>query len=221
MTTSNELTTESTSTAGGEIVARAGTYYRVTRYIITVAIIAMGLWFGYDGYYGWPEKNRKIDELTKLQQEAQARGDLDEANRLTQQKNEVGVYHSDFQLGFQKFLFFTLPPLALVLFFRWMWISRGAYRLTSDNVLHVPGHPPVPLDRVTELDKRLWDRKGIAYVGYEGPGGQQGRLKLDDFIYEREPTDAIYKRVEDHVAPPAQEQPEPSEQAAQQEQVES
>jgi len=201
MTTSNEPTTEIAGTGGGEIVARAGTYYRVTRYIITAVIIALGLWFGYDGYYGWPAKNRKIEEIDKLQQAALARGDQDEANRLTQQKNDVGVYHTDFQLAFQKFLFFTLPPLGLILFARWMWISRGAYRLTSDNVLHAPGHPPVPLDRITELDKRLWDRKGIAYVGYEGPDGRQGRLKLDDFIYEREPTDAISKRIEDYVAP--------------------
>ena len=214
MTTPNEATTESPGTSDREIVARAGTYYRVTRYAITAVIIALGLWFGYDGYYGWPAKNRKIEEIDKLQKAALARGDQDEANRLTQQKNDVGVYHRDFQLAFQKFLFFTLPPLGLALFIRWMYISRGAYRLTPDNVLHVPGHPPVPLDRITELDKRLWDRKGIAYVGYEGPDAQPGRLKLDDFIYEREPTDAIYKRIEDYVAPPAQEEDAPQEQSA-------
>ena len=218
MTTSNEAATESAVTTSGDIVARAGTYYRVTRYTITVALIAMGLWFGYDGFYGWPAKNRKIEEIDKQQQAAHARGDQDEANRLTQQKNDIGVYHSDLQLGFQKFLFFTLPPLALILFVRWMWISRGEYRLTPDNVLHMPGHPPVPMDRVTELDKRLWDRKGIAYVGYEGPDGQPGKLKLDDFIYEREPTDAIYKRIEDYVAPASQQQ---ADQPAQPEQVES
>ena len=218
MTTSNQATTGAASTGGGEIVARAGTYYRVTRYVITAALIVMGLWFGYDGFYGWPEKNRKILEIDKQQQEALARGDQDEANRLTQEKNNVGTFHSDADLLLQKVLFFTLPPLGLVLLARWMWISRGAYRLTSDNVLHVPGHPPVRLDQITELDKRLWDRKGIAYVGYEGPGGQQGRLKLDDFIYEREPTDAIYKRIEDYVAPASQPQ---TEESAQQEQVES
>ena len=122
MTTPNEATTESPRTGDREIVARAGTYYRVTRYAITAVIIALGLWFGYDGYYGWPAKNRKIEEIDKLQKAALARGDQDEANRLTQQKNDVGVYHSDFQLAFQKFLFFTLPPLGLVLFVRWMYI---------------------------------------------------------------------------------------------------
>jgi hypothetical protein len=217
MTTSNEAATESASNAGGDIVARAGKYYRVTRYIITAALIIMGLWFGYDGFYGWPAKNDKIREIDKQQQAALARGDQDEANRLTQEKNNVGTFHSDADLLLQKVLFFTLPPLGLALFARWMWISRGRYRLTADDVLHVPGHPPVPLDRITELDKRLWDRKGIAYVGYEGPGGQQGKLKLDDFIYEREPTDAIYKRIEDYLAPASQQQ---AEEPAQQEQVE-
>jgi hypothetical protein len=69
----------------------------------------------------------------------------------------------------------------------------------------------VPLDAITELDKRLWDRKGIAMVSYELPGGGgSGTLKLDDFIYEREPTDEIYKRIEDYVAPSAQQTEEES-----------
>ena len=54
----------------------------------------------------------------------------------------------------------------------------------------------------------MWDRKGIAFVGYEGLDGRPGKLKLDDFIYEREPTDAIFKRIEDYVAPAAQQQAE-------------
>jgi hypothetical protein len=38
-------------------------------------------------------------------------------------------------------------------------------------------------------------------ITYELPAGQKGTLKLDDFIYQREPTDEIFKRVEQHVAP--------------------
>ena len=213
MTTTNDVESQ-TSTPGGEIVARAGTYYRITRYVITAVMLAMGLWFGSDGYKAWPEQNRKIEAIEEQRKEARARGDSATDAKLLEQQNEIGTHHSEADILLQKVLFFTLPPLAIALFVRWMYISRGAYRLTADNVLHVPGHPPVPMDSITELDKRLWDRKGIAYVGYELPGGGQGRLKLDDFVYEREPTDDIYKRIEEYVAPPA----EPSEEDAPQEQ---
>jgi hypothetical protein len=211
-TTSNE--TVDPAGPRGEIVARAGTYYRVTRYVITAVMVGMGLWFGYDGFVNWPDQNEKIAAIETQRAEARARGDSAADAKLLEEQNKIGTKHTDWDIMLQKILFFTLPPLGIALFVRWMYISRGAYRLTGDNVLHVPGHPPVPMDAVTELDKRLWDRKGIAYVGYELPGGPQGRLKLDDFVYEREPTDAIYKRIEDYVAPQAEDVDAPQEQSA-------
>jgi hypothetical protein len=190
----------------GEIVAKAGTYYRVARYVIFAVMLGMGLWFGYDGFRGYPEHNKKVDELEARRTTALNRGDKDEETRILAEMNEIGKRKSDKDIFFQKLLFFTLPPLAIALIVRWLWISRGAYRLTADNVLHVPGHPPVPVDSITEIDRRLWDRKGIVLISYELADGQKGTLKLDDFIYQREPTDEIFKRIEDQVAPPAQDQ---------------
>jgi hypothetical protein len=62
----------------------------------------------------------------------------------------------------------------------------------------------VPLSAIRRIDKRLWDRKGIAFIDYDldGSGGAGGRLKLDDFVYERKPTDEIYERIERFVTPP-------------------
>jgi len=201
MTTTDVLTPP--PPPSGEIVARAGTYYRVTRYVITVVMVGMGLWFGYDGFFNWPEQNAKIAVIEEQRKEARARGDEALDKKLLEEQNDIGKHHTDWDIMLQKILFFTLPPLGLALLARWVFISRGAYRLTADNMLYAPGHPPVSFDNVTELDKRLWDRKGIAYVGYEIAGGKQGRIKLDDFVYDREPTDAIFKRVEEYVTPAA------------------
>lgn len=197
------MTATDVSNRGEEtIVAPAGTYYRGTRYVITAVMIAMGLWFGYDGFYNWPEQNRKIEALEAERADALADGDDERAAQLLNDINAVGKKHSDSDLRLQKILFFTLPPLGLAFLIRWVWISRGAYRLTQGNVLEVPGHPPVPLDSIIELDKRQWDRKGIAYITYELADGRRGTLKLDDFIYQREPTDQIYTRIEHHLTPP-------------------
>jgi hypothetical protein len=83
--------------------------------------------------------------------------------------------------------------------FRGLYGTRGAYRL-SGNTLHAPGHPPVPLDAVRAIDQSKWDRKGIVYIDYE-LNGKTGRLKLDDFMYQREPTDQIHDRIVAAVAP--------------------
>ncbi len=103
--------------------------------------------------------------------------------------------HQDRDIQIQKYLGFSLLPLGIVLGFWFFYSSRGAYRLTGD-VLSIPGHPPVPLQAVRDIDKTKWDRKGIAYVDYELPDGTQGSFRLDDFVYERKPTDEIFARIE-------------------------
>jgi hypothetical protein len=168
-----------TSGDGEEIVARAGRYYRNTRYLFVAGMIVMGAYFAYDGWVGYPREQA-----------------------LHQQNPKAGVPHSDTDILLQKVLGCTLPPLGL-LFLGWtLHNSRGAYRMTAD-VLSVPGHPDVPMEAVRAIDKSNWDRKGIAYVDYE-VGGQVGRLKLDDFVYDRGPTDRIMDRVQAHVAPAAE-----------------
>jgi hypothetical protein len=220
MTTStNPATAGDQSFVRGEIVARAGTYFRNTRYLITIALLAMGLWFGYDGFINWPRQYDKYEQLEKERLAAEKAGDAERAKKLLDERNTYrDPKNRDWDLGLQRLLFYVLPPLGIAAFVRWMYISRGAYRLGPDNVLHVPGHPPVPLDAISELDKRLWDRKGIAYVGYELPDGRTGRLKLDDFVYQREPTDQIFDRINEYVTPQAQAETSDTPEAQEQEQ---
>jgi hypothetical protein len=181
MTTNSSETPTSTEAVAattpptGDIVARAGKYYRNTRYIITIGLFLMGLWFVRDGFFVWPKENAQ----------AKAAGKPDP--------------HPGLDVPLNKLFGVTLPPLALVLLARWLHISRGEYRLAGQT-LHVPGHPPVPFEMITAVDKRQWDRKGIAYVDYE-VAGKHSRLKLDDFIYEREPTDRIYDEIVKFVMP--------------------
>lgn len=176
--------TETTNSIEGPttIVARYGRYYRNTRYLIAALAVGMGMWFLYDGLVKWPREN---------------------AENIAR---EQPVAHSELDLRLQKILGTTLPPLGIALLAWMLYNSRGAYRL-AENVLNAPGHPPIPLDNIRKLDKRLWERKGIAVIEYEDPAsGQRRQLKLDDFVYEREPTDAIFDRIEKHVADMVQQQ---------------
>lgn len=206
-------TTLTTAEPAGEIVARRDRAHYVKRCVLIPALILFaGLYFLYDGYVGYPGHNRRFDELTLKAKEARDRGDAKAEADLLQERKSV-TPHNEMDIRLQKVLGYALPPLAVLAFVFFSRQSRGQYRLAGD-VLYAPGHPPVPLDAVREIDKTKWDKKGIAYVGYEiepvgGGPARAGRVKLDDALYEQAPTTAILKAIEARVAPPAGEPDEP------------
>jgi hypothetical protein len=168
-----------TPDADDPIVARGATYYRVTRYIFSLVLLAMGAWFAYDGFHNWPRQN----ELHLLHVRDPVTYPQDYTSR------------DSASIALQKFLGIALPLAGAGLIGWTLYSSRGAYRLSGD-VLRVPGHPDVPLAGITQIDKSKWDRKGIAKLDYELPTGQRGRLTLDDFVYDRPPTDRILDVIE-------------------------
>ena len=194
------MTTTPSQQSPEPIVARAGTYFRNTRYIMCALLIGLGFWFGYDGFVGYPKLNQKIAVLRADYEKAANARDQGRANRLLEEMKLLGAPKTDMDIFIQKLLWFGLPPLGILLLIRALHISRGEYRLEG-TTLQVPGHPPVPFENITEIDRRLWDRKGIAYVSYDLGDGRQGRIKLDDFLYDRPPTDEIFKRIENYVTP--------------------
>jgi hypothetical protein len=160
-----------------DIVAPPDNWYRGKRLIFAIALIVGGAWFAYDGWIRWPRENEqalKVAGVTKLP-------------------------HTEFDIKLQKILAVSLPPLGLLWLVRIFYTSRGAYRLWGDT-LSVPGHPEIPIDSVTQIDLSRWDRKGIAVLQYEH-NGRTARFVLDDFIYQRKPTDEILDRIKARVAP--------------------
>jgi hypothetical protein len=171
-----------TYNAGTPIVAKAGRYYRNARYIMAVGVLAVAAWFGYDGWVGYPAKNRAIAE-------AQARGEKPST-----------APKSEFDIRLQQQLAMGLPFLSVAILSWMLYRSRGEYRLEND-VLHVPGHPPVGFDAFRAIDRSRWDKKGIARIEYETPEGTTGTATLDDFVYQQDPTDAIFAVIESRLAP--------------------
>ena len=172
-----------------EIVARAGRYYRNTRYIFSLGLVLMGAWFAYDGWVAWPRQAAMHRENPK-----------------------TGAPRSETDIRLQRVLGSLLPPAGIAFLIWTLYQSRGAYRLRGD-VLSVPGHPVIPLDAIRAMDKSKWDRKGIATVQYELTPGRPGWLVLDDFVYDRPPTDRIVERIEAHLAQsaaPVENEPTPA-----------
>jgi hypothetical protein len=172
--------TDAPSAPLGPVAARAGSYYRNARYLITALLILGGLWFGYDGFKKYPAENAEFAAKPENQ---------DSSGKF------IGKpLHSDLDIAIQKVLCVALPLIGVGFLAFVLHKSRGAYQLNGD-VVSLPGHPPFRLSEVTGLDRRLWERKGIAKVDYTTADGRTGRATLDDFIYDRKPTDQIYDAI--------------------------
>jgi hypothetical protein len=154
------------------VVAKAGRYYRVARYLMTLLLMGYGAWSIYDGFVSWP--NWPV------------------THPLEKPKTDTDIM-------LNKVLGVLLPPMGLIILGWAIYSSRGEYRL-ENGVLHVPGHPPVPLENIHSINREAWDRKGIAYVDYDlgdsSTKAAKGTFKIDDFVYEREPADQIFKAIE-------------------------
>ena len=175
-----------------EIIAPPGREYRVRRYLFVGLMVAAGLWFAYDGFIGYPRQWEKFSRMTP-----------DERAHTT-------APPPPFSIRIQKELALSLLLLAPTCFAFFMYRSRGNYRLERET-LFVPGHPSVQFSQIVELDKSLWDRKGIAKVTYrESSSSASQTLKLDDFIYQYQPVRQIVERIEKYLesetpaSPPAE-----------------
>jgi hypothetical protein len=162
-------------TAPGEvIVARASRDYRWRRYALAIVLFGYGLYSYHDGFYKYPAENREFKRLNPG------------AEKLP---------HPALDIPFNQAFGVGLPPLSL-LFVCWvLYASRGKYEFDGVTVT-TPGHRAVPLKAIRRVDRTNWDRKGIAYLHYQIPGSSKlGAIKLDDFVYERRPTDEIFRQV--------------------------
>src|SRR5450432_1194390 len=121
------------------VVAKAGRYYRVARYLMTLLLMGYGAWSIYDGFVSWPH-------WTDTHPREKPKTDTD--------------------IMLNKVLGVVLPPMGLIVLGWAIYSSRGEYRL-ENGVLRVPGHPPVPLEKIESINREAWDRKGIAYVKYD------------------------------------------------------
>jgi hypothetical protein len=189
MTEAESTSTPAATADSGEIVAYAGRYYRNARYVMALVCFACAAWFAYDGWVKYPAINRQWDAMV-------ARGEKPEFEK-----------HSQKDLDLQQLLASVLPILGVMIIAWLLYNSRGSYRLAGD-VLYAPGHPPVPLDAIREIDKTKFDKKGIAYLDYElepSDGGKpvKGTVVLDDFVYQQQPMDKILETIEAKVAPAA------------------
>ncbi|HEV7301394.1 MAG TPA: hypothetical protein VGN72_18675 [Tepidisphaeraceae bacterium] len=185
------------------IVAKPGRYYRNVRYLMALAAVLMGCWFAYDGFIAWPRMNVEYDRVDAEITQKQNNTPNDPALKDLLKQRDGLTKRNNTEIMIQKILAFTLPPAGIALLIWMFHNSRGQYRFDG-RTLSVPGHPPIDVGSISAVDRKIWDRKGIAYVEYATADGRIGRARLDDFVYEREPTDAIFEQITNLVDQPVE-----------------
>ncbi len=163
------------SSASAEIIATPGKWHRGKLIGVALLFLGFGIACIYHGFFVYPRQNAEFVAAEK--------------------DPTLPLPHPGFDIPMNKGFAVILPPLALLLIGRALYMSRGEYRL-ANNVLHIPGHPAIPLEAITRLDKRRWDRKGIIEIDYELADAKPARCRLDDFYYDRDRTDEIVDRIE-------------------------
>lgn len=176
----------------GIYIARGDRIFRLKRYVVVALVLGFGLWSAWDGFIAWPEEAANYERITR-QMELVPQGGA-EYVRLAQEQKQY-TDHSATDILFNRVMALVLPPLALLLLARWLYISRGAIRLDEFDTLYAPGHPPVGVSAIRGLNDELWQRKGISLVTYELPGGTSGSIRLDHDWYEPRAIHAIHDRL--------------------------
>ncbi len=183
---------------------KVNTSHLVRLAIIGCFCIGFGLYCLYDGYVAWPNQQVRAKEFIKFKEEHKALEPLEIANRwkaYAAKKNwptgNPGEPKKDYEITLQFVMAGVTGAVGLIfavqlLIWRGRWIEVNDTTITSNR-----GHQ-FQLEEIVTLDKKKWDKKGIAKVNYQ-TGGKNGQLVLDDCNYERETTQKILRYIEENI----------------------
>ncbi len=150
-------------------------------------------WFFYDGYIGYPKAAERYAEFDQLAKEmiaaGEAQAEIDESVRLAWAekarangwKIEKPKEITDRQIEEQKVigLGLTIVGFGIVV---WGIISMRQTITSDGKSIKSAFGKVVHYDEVKSLDKRKWDKKGIAYAHYTTEGKKQ-KITLDDYKF--------------------------------------
>lgn len=156
--------------------------------ILSLALVAMGGWFLFDGAVGYPKHNVKAGVYEELV--AKYGKDTPEvakawaaaaAERKWAPDKPKASYNAD-QIRTQFILGFVVWLGAAACLFHYFKSLPLTTRLDGD-VITLPDGRKIALDKIRALSKKRWENKGIADLAYEAAQGKITKFILDDYKY--------------------------------------
>lgn len=180
--------------------------YLVRYAALSTVCLLMAAWFGYDGLVAYPAQipaAEAYDELRDLDSGKRAeewkrvateRGLDKQTPKKTAEEIRSDIIGQYFWGGVN--LLVGLPALLL-------WLrSRGSWVEQTDEGLTTSWGQSLRFADVTLLDKKKWQRKGIAKATYaDGAAGAPRVFVFDDFKFEREPLGKMLRDLEGQLRP--------------------
>jgi len=172
------------------------------RHLIRLTVVGLfclgfGLWAYYDGSVTYPNQRKRA--LAFLEHEEQ--GKLEEWTAYTAERGwqpyDPGEPKTKVEITVQFYMFAIAGGAGLLVLIH-VLRCRGRWIEMDESGLRTSRGQELTFDQITSIDKKKWDKKGIAKLHYE-QNGREAILTLDDFIYDRPTTDDMLRQVEDHV----------------------
>lgn len=174
--------------------------YRNRLLLIALGAMLYAAWCLYDAMVAYPDQ---IDAYQSIQTVKDDYPDewktkwpeVAEANDWDPTKEPDKRTNGDITTQWLQFAI-VFPIGSYCLFSVLIWSRRfiGA----DEEHLYANGGVEVPFDQISRIDASRWENKGIARVYYDLGSGEQNVL-IDDFKFERQPTDAIFTRIKDAI----------------------
>ena len=166
--------------------------------LIGLGVFGFGLWSMYDAFIGFPNQRvraHKYEELSKLDNFYDEW--VDHARSQNWPLQDPGEPKSDLDIYFNYVMAAICTPFGI-----WLLVgvvrARGRWIEADDSGVRASWGPEFTYDSVTQLEKRKWQKKGIARVYFES-GDQKGKFVIDDFKFKRQPTDEILAQLESKI----------------------
>lgn len=186
-----------------DIKATIASSYRNRLILIALGAMLYSAWCFYDGYFVYPDKQDAFKSYQTLQVKFP-----DDQAKVNEQWEEVAAGNgwdgtlapeevTDWSIRTQWIQFGIVFPIgAYCLFSLVRWSRR--YIGCDATKLYGSGGTEFGFDQVTRVEASRWDTKGIASIYYDAGQGERSLL-IDDWKYDREPTDRIFDRLREQV----------------------
>lgn len=180
------------------------------RYLIMACVgIFMAGWFAFDGLVTYPNRLERLVVLEELKSEISDRTELQKKWEAVAESRGWPIERPDgddknsdqLRMDIQGQYFFGVLSLLLGLPALYFYLkSKRQWVEETEDGLTTSWGQQVRFADVTQLNKKKWDRKGIARAYYT-EAGKQRTFVFDDFKFEREPLGKILRKLEDVLEP--------------------
>lgn len=149
--------------------------------LITLFCFGVGLWFFYDGRFGFPQKNERF--LAHKEFENQNRSDWEQyaKSRGWPKRPPERLYKKvDIVVQYAFGVALTIGGIAAL---GLLIVSKNRTVSSDAEAYYAENGQRVAFDAIRSIDKSKWDSKGIAVLIYQD-GRREAKAVIDDYKFE-------------------------------------